>query len=89
MKCTIFLPEGVDAPTRQFLANLGAEVRVAGTVYSEAVVAARQAVQREPKAFVFLRRYLVHRELRHVPEQCPGSSVRTSDRMGGPLVYGR
>lgn len=50
IKCTIFLPEGVDARTRQFLVNLGAEVKVAGAVYSEALVAAKQAVEREENA---------------------------------------
>ncbi|VDC07861.1 unnamed protein product [Peniophora sp. CBMAI 1063] len=50
VKCTIFLPEGVDARTQQFLVNLGAEVVVAGAVYSEAVQAAVQAVEREENA---------------------------------------
>jgi L-serine/L-threonine ammonia-lyase len=50
VKCTIYLPEGVDIRTRNFLTTLGAEIVVAGAVYGEALVSAEKAVTEDDNA---------------------------------------
>ncbi|KAI0033234.1 tryptophan synthase beta subunit-like PLP-dependent enzyme [Vararia minispora EC-137] len=50
VKCTIYLPEGVDSGTHHYLAALEAEVIVGGTVYGEALLAAENAVANEENA---------------------------------------
>ncbi|KAI0312735.1 tryptophan synthase beta subunit-like PLP-dependent enzyme [Amylostereum chailletii] len=50
VKCTIFLPEGVDAGTHRFLAAQGADVVVGGAVYQEALNAASARVSQDENA---------------------------------------
>ncbi|KAI9434000.1 tryptophan synthase beta subunit-like PLP-dependent enzyme [Lactarius indigo] len=48
--CAIYLPNGVDARTRAFLRDVGAEVVVTGRFYLEALRAAEAAVRTQPNA---------------------------------------
>ena len=50
VRCTVYLPTGVSAPTIDFMRKLGAEVVIRGSFYLEALRAAREAVDAEPKA---------------------------------------
>lgn len=47
----MFLPEGVDASTIQFLKREGAEIVTAGRIYLEALRAAEKAVAVDPNAY--------------------------------------
>jgi len=50
VRCTIYLPEGVDARTWRFLTQLGAEICAAGNEYSKALDAAESAVAQDENA---------------------------------------
>ncbi|KAI0637207.1 tryptophan synthase beta subunit-like PLP-dependent enzyme [Trametes polyzona] len=50
VRCTVYLPHGVNQATIDFLRKEGAKVAIAGNVYQEALQAAGKAVREEPNA---------------------------------------
>ena len=50
VRCTVYIPEGAAARTIQLLQGENAQVLVAGNCYSEALGAARAAVDNESNA---------------------------------------
>ncbi|KAH9934924.1 tryptophan synthase beta subunit-like PLP-dependent enzyme [Fomitopsis serialis] len=50
LRCTVFLPEGVDASTVEFMKREGAEIVTAGKIYLDASRAAEQAVAADSNA---------------------------------------
>ena len=51
LRCTVFLPEGVDASTIEFMQREGAEIVTAGKIYLEALKAAEKAVAADLNAY--------------------------------------
>jgi L-serine/L-threonine ammonia-lyase len=47
VKCTVFLPINVNTDTQQALRKQGAEVVLIGEVYSETLIALRDAVKKD------------------------------------------
>jgi L-serine/L-threonine ammonia-lyase len=78
VRCTIYLPNGVDARTHVFLHNVGAEVVVIGRFYFEALREAEAAVRTQPNAYVAARDFSYHRSsvLDFFPAVC--SCLRTT-----------
>ncbi|KAL7283204.1 hypothetical protein ACG7TL_002631 [Trametes sanguinea] len=52
VRCTVFLPRGVDRATMDYMKKEGAEIVVEGGFYQEAFQAAKKVVQAEPKAIM-------------------------------------
>ena len=51
LRCTVFLPAGVSAPTVEFMKREGAEVVTAGNIYLDAKRAAEKLVESESNAY--------------------------------------
>lgn len=52
MKCTVFLPHGATPPILAFFEQEGAEVKVQGSCYAEALRSAEAEVSSNPNAYV-------------------------------------
>lgn len=51
LRCTVFLPVGVSAPTVEYMKKEGAEVVTAGSIYLDAKRAAEKLVESESNAY--------------------------------------
>lgn len=51
LRCTVFLPAGVSAPTVEFMKKEGAEVVTEGSIYLDAKRAAEKLVESESNAY--------------------------------------
>ncbi|CDO70686.1 hypothetical protein BN946_scf184798.g1 [Trametes cinnabarina] len=52
LRCTVFLPRGVDRATMEYMKREGADIVIEGEYYSQALQAAEKAVRSEPKAIM-------------------------------------
>ncbi|KAI0646838.1 tryptophan synthase beta subunit-like PLP-dependent enzyme [Trametes meyenii] len=93
LRCTVYLPHGVNQSTIDFMRKEGAEVVVAGNYYLQALEKAEEAVEAEPKA-VMIPAYddpilweghssMVHEIQRQLPEGMKPDAIFCSVGGGG------
>ncbi|KAH9901160.1 tryptophan synthase beta subunit-like PLP-dependent enzyme [Cubamyces lactineus] len=94
LRCTVYLPHGVNQSTIDFLRKEGAEVIIEGNYYLQALQGARKAVEAEPNNAVMVPAYddpvvweghasMVHEIKRQLPEGTKPDAIFCSVGGGG------